>query len=180
MNFYWTELDARRRFHLTAERLRTLNSEVQMSQPKKSSDRPRQVWRITPDVPLGEVVDPDSRFASGPERSSADDGLDAGWLGSSWDLLNGLEVTETDPGGFDDLFSVGAPSASANKSPTSEPPVSKHQWILRFALKFAELDPHAEPKRVLALARRLWPAMDPSAPEAAALAEYDQDRKGQG
>ena len=65
----------------------------------------RRVWRITPNAPHGEYVDPDQvppTLTHPPERP------EPGWRVSSFELAHGLEVTdETDtlPGElFDALF----------------------------------------------------------------------------
>lgn len=146
-----------------------------MVAPKKSSERQRRVWRITSDAPHGEVVDPDRPPKPEPASSASDDGSDGGWLRSSWDLLHGVEVTETDPGErFEELFEAPPAPASTSAPQPGPTAVSKHQWILRFALKYAELDPRAEPKQVLALARQLSPAWDQLAPEDAARKAHDE------
>lgn len=145
-----------------------------MGQSKKSSDGQRRVWRITPGAPLGEIVDPDVPITKAPDPSSVEEMPDAAWLGSSYDLLNGLEVTETAPDElFEDLFNARSPSTSGTESRTAPAAVSKHQWILRFALRVAELDVHAEPKQVIGLARELWPTRGHLVPEEVAQAGHD-------
>ena len=77
-----------------------------MAQRKADLGRgPRRVWRVTPNAPHGEYVDPDQvpqELTHPPERP------EPGWLVSSFELTHGLEVTdETDtmPGDlFDELF----------------------------------------------------------------------------
>jgi len=72
----------------------------------------RRVWRMSPDAPLGMVVDVD---LSAPPPAAPDATPKVlkpapvpDWRGSSWDLLNGLEVrdhSDTIPGElFDRLF----------------------------------------------------------------------------
>lgn len=72
----------------------------------------RKVWRMTADVPLGEIVDFDPTLPysrPGPAQNPIlDPAPVANWRASSHDLLDGLDVTdETDsiPGElFDKLF----------------------------------------------------------------------------
>ncbi len=65
----------------------------------------RRVWRITPDAPLGEYVDPTRPPV---ELTQPPDKPEPGWLVSSFELTHGLEVsdeTDTLPGElFDELF----------------------------------------------------------------------------
>jgi hypothetical protein len=65
----------------------------------------KRVWRITPNAPHGEYVDPDQvplELTRPPERPAP------GWLASSFELTNGLDVsdeTDTLPSElFDELF----------------------------------------------------------------------------
>jgi len=84
-----------------------------MNTPRKKPSAARRIWRVTADAPGGEFVDIDLT------EQAADTGADAparvldpapvaDWRGSSWDLLNGLEVrdhSETIPGElFDKIF----------------------------------------------------------------------------
>jgi hypothetical protein len=84
-----------------------------MAIDRKKPSLPRRVWRVTPEAPMGEFVDID------PLKSPAEAAADAAprvldpapvvdWRGSSWDLLNGCEVSDDEdsiPGDlFDDLF----------------------------------------------------------------------------
>ena len=87
-----------------------------MFRPKPKTP-PRRVWRITASAPKGEwvdVVDP------GRPRPSADlpEVSYGTWVTSSYDLLDGADVTEvtdTLPGGvFDEFF---APAQEARNSP---------------------------------------------------------------
>ena len=103
----------------------------------KKSDKPgatqRRIWRMTPEAPLGEFVDADKA-----EKPSAQPGPDelkpSSWVRSSWDLLNGLEVTESSPGELEALFGETPPAAPA--SPARERPQNAGEWIRRFALRF--------------------------------------------
>jgi len=66
-----------------------------MNTPRKKPSPVRRVWRVTAEAPGGEFVDIDPAPV-------------ADWRGSSWDLLNGLEVrdhSDTIPGAlFDKIF----------------------------------------------------------------------------
>lgn len=65
--------------------------------PKKPSS-PRRVWRITSNAPGGELVDFDPTVAAGPVANAPAKVLDpapvSDWRGSSFDLLNGVEVRD--------------------------------------------------------------------------------------
>jgi hypothetical protein len=71
-----------------------------------TSPRKRLVWRISDSTPEGAWVNPNEK----PASSGADpsDVINGGWVMSSYDLLNGLEVCESKdvaPGElFDRLF----------------------------------------------------------------------------
>jgi hypothetical protein len=144
---------------------------------RKACNRQRRVWRITPAAPLGEVIEVGESGVADPNPSDGEEAADAGWLGSSYDLLNGLEVMETAAGtpveASPDSHGAAAPKGVNSAAPAA---ISKHQWILRFALKTAELEPHSEPKQVIALARELWLTCDGLAPEQAAHDRHRQMR----
>ncbi len=59
---------------------------------------PRRVWRMTPDAPLGELVDFDPTEAAASHADAPLKVLDPApvvdWRGSSFDLLNGVEVRD--------------------------------------------------------------------------------------
>ena len=153
-----------------------------MAKFKKPSEAPRRVWRITPEAPFGEFVDaaePASARAPGSSRGGGDSHVDrdgepsvSNWSRSSYDLLNGVEVSESAPGEFDALFN--GPTASLRDDAKAQHPqaLGRDQWILRFALRLAELDPLAEPKEVIALAKSIWPMKHFLPPEEAARSEY--------
>lgn len=71
----------------------------------------RLVWRVTAATPLGEYVDPDALPVPPPPRV---DRPDPGWLLSSFELADGLDlkdVSDSIPGElFDKLF--GTPRRS--------------------------------------------------------------------
>src|SRR5450755_3946616 len=143
-----------------------------MGELKKLIELQRRIWRITPDAPHGEIVDPDAAPAKPRAAASDDEPVVASWTASSYDLLNGLEVTETAPGElFEDHFSP--PPSSKRGPPDDSPGITKHQWILRFALKLTELDLKAESKHAIGLARELWPSQRQVVPEEMAHSVYE-------
>jgi len=80
---------------------------------RKKPNTPRRIWRVTAHAPNGEFVDFDPttpETATGAEAPTRvlDPAPVADWRGSSWDLLNGLEVrdhSDSIPGAlFDKLF----------------------------------------------------------------------------
>jgi hypothetical protein len=58
----------------------------------------RRVWRMTADAPLGELVDFDPTVEDGSHRDAPLKVLDPAtvvdWRGSSFDLLNGVDVRD--------------------------------------------------------------------------------------
>lgn len=149
-----------------------------MGKLSKPGDGPRRVWRITSDAPLGVIVDPAVKPEKPARPSKGEDSLEASWVRSSYDLLNGLEVTESGPGElFDDLFNPPPPSAPDPQPLPHAPAVSKDQWVLRFALRLAELDLQVEPREVIALAKTLWEKQHRLAPEEAAQSEHERGVK---
>lgn len=57
----------------------------------------RRVWRMTPDAPLGELVDFDPTETAAPVAAPykvLDPAPVVDWRGSSFDLLNGVEVRD--------------------------------------------------------------------------------------
>ena len=78
----------------------------------KNPPMPRRVWRMTPEAPLGTVVDFDPTEGSGSLADAPLKVLDPApvvdWRGSSFDLLNGVDVrdhSDTIPGElFERLF----------------------------------------------------------------------------
>ncbi len=144
----------------------------------KTSDEQRLVWRITPEAPHGEVVEAGIKRPRPPPREPAsDEWLERGWVRSSYDLLNGLEVSETGAGElYEDLFETPAPMPAE----PGGPPAGRDRWVLRFSLRLADLDVRREPREVIGLARRLWPTQQHLSPETAAEAEHERDRKAGG
>jgi hypothetical protein len=76
-------------------------------EPKKSP-MARRVWRMTPDAPLGELVDFDPTEAVDASADAPHKVLDPArvvdWRGSSFDLLNGVEVRDYSDSLPADLF----------------------------------------------------------------------------
>ena len=80
--------------------------------------------------------------------------VEASWVGSSWDLLTGLDVVESAPGKlFDEFFDS---QSGAARDPAQSGDLSKDQWLLAFAVELAELDRNLEPTDVIRLAKLLW------------------------
>lgn len=78
-----------------------------MVQRKSANAVRRRVWRVSEAAPLGEFVYPDEL----PARSTTVNGepVDPGWRMSSFELTNGLEVSEAPADSvsgdvFDELF----------------------------------------------------------------------------
>lgn len=77
-----------------------------MAQHKASTKTKRLIWRISERVPLGEWVDPNLPVEPAPkELPEVSSGR---WVRSSYDLLNGVEISD-DPNTvpdelFDELF----------------------------------------------------------------------------
>ena len=75
-----------------------------MQKAKNAQQLYRRVWRISAEAPLGEVVeieiesetDPTEVSARRPEASNSDFPRDFGWRQSSFELSDGLEVTENE------------------------------------------------------------------------------------
>lgn len=83
------------------------------------------MWRISPDAPLGEWVDPDAPApppAAGPSTGELPEVSTGGWIVSSFDLLRGAEVDSSGDTVPDELFDELFP---AYKPPPREPPVDK-------------------------------------------------------
>jgi hypothetical protein len=96
--------------------------------------------------------------------------VEASCVGSSWDLLSGLDVVETEPGElFDEFFD--SESGAARELATSVP-LSKDQWLLGFAVELAELDRQLEPRDVIGLANGLWRKKQHLPPETVARDVY--------
>lgn len=67
-----------------------------MAQFRSGPPAPRRVWRITPDAPSGKFVDVDSAAKPPSPPAQPADPTDTGWIQSSFDLSDGLDVLEDD------------------------------------------------------------------------------------
>ena len=138
---------------------------------KKSEkpERQRRVWRMTPESPLGEFVDADEKPAKSTVQPGPDELQPSSYVRSSWDLLNGLEVTES--------AAADLHEALFDQPPQAVPPLRERtqkpgEWIRRFAIRLAELDMQREPKELIELAKRQWMTQHYLAPEDAAELEH--------
>src|SRR3954464_9430924 len=119
----------------------------------RKSDKPerqRRVWRMTAESPLGEFVDADDKGAKPTVQPGPDELQPSSYVRSSWDLLNGLEGTESSPGDLEGLFDELPHGATISKG--RERPRNAGEWIRRFSLRLAELDIQREPRELIELA----------------------------
>jgi len=140
-----------------------------MRKPEKP-ERQRRVWRMTPESPLGEFVDADDKPVKPTAQPGPDEAHPSSYVRSSWDLLNGLEVTESSPGDLEGFFDE-LPHTASN-SPARERARNAGEWIRRFSLRLAELDLRREPKELIELAKRQWMTQHYLPPEEAAEIEH--------
>ena len=150
-----------------------------MAKANKPSGGQRLVWRVSAETPLGQIVDASVPPEKMPAPAKSDEPREANWLQSSYDLLNGLEVTESAPGELTEVFLEAPPPAV--KVDTGEGHVvgvSKERWILRFAVKLARLQVHVERRQVIGLGKRLWPTNHQLAPEDVAQSVHDRGWEG--
>ena len=143
----------------------------------RKSDKPerqRRVWRMTAESPLGEFVDADEKPAKPTAQPGPDELQPSSYVRSSWDLLNGLEVTESAPGDLDGMFDE-LPQPAVE--PARERPRNAGEWIRRFSLRLAELDLRREPKELIELAKRQWMTQHYLAPEEAAELEHGKSKR---
>jgi len=132
-------------------------------------ERQRRVWRMTAESPLGEFVDADEKPARPTAQPGPDELQPSSYVRSSWDLLNGLEVTESAAGDLpEELFDRPPPAVPAPRARTQHP----GEWVRRFAIRLAELDVQREPKELIELAKRQWMTQHYIAPEEAAELEH--------
>jgi len=124
---------------------------------------------MTPESPLGEFVDADEKPAKPTAQPGPDELQPSSYVRSSWDLLNGLEVTESAAGDLhEELFDQAPPAVPAPRARTQHP----GEWVRRFAIRLAELDVQREPKELIELAKRQWMTQHYLAPEDAAELEH--------
>ena len=145
-----------------------------MRKPDKP-ERARRVWRMTPEAPLGEFVDADEKPAKPTAQPGPDELQPSSYVRSSWDLLNGLEVTESAAADLhDELFDQAPQAAPAARERTQNP----GEWIRRFSIRLAELDVMRDPKELIELAKRQWMTQHYLAPEDAAELEHGKPASG--
>ena len=144
----------------------------------RKSDKPerqRRVWRMTPESPLGEFVDADEKPAKPTAQPGPDELQPSSYVRSSWDLLNGLEVTESAAGDLhEELFDEPPQAVPATRARAQNP----GEWVRRFAIRLAELDLRREPKELIELAKRQWMTQHYLAPEDAAELEHAKSATG--
>ena len=85
--------------------------------PKTTAQSKKLVWRISPAAPQGEWVDPAAVAPAAPPAPPklAEPEVSSGsWVTSSFDLLNGTDVVESQVGSdsalFDALFAPSPPA----------------------------------------------------------------------
>jgi len=145
-----------------------------MRKPEKP-ERQRRVWRMTPEAPLGEFVDVDEKLAKPTAQPGPDELQPSSYVRSSWDLLNGLEVTESAAGDLpEELFDQPPQAVPTARQRTQNP----GEWIRRFAIRLAELDVMRDPKELIELAKRQWMTQHYLAPEEAAELENRKSTSG--
>jgi hypothetical protein len=111
-----------------------------------------------------------NRFGEAVPSSVTVESAEASCVGSSWDLLSGLDVVESEPGElFDEFFDSQSGAAREFEEPNE---LSKDQWLLAFAVELAELDRRLEPRDVIRLANVLWRKKQHLAPQAVARDVY--------
>jgi len=96
--------------------------------------------------------------------------VEASWVGSSWDLLAGLDVLESVPGTLFDEFFDSQSGAARDIAQSGD--LSKDQWLLAFAVELAQLDKNLEPTHVIRLAKSLWRKKQHLPPEVVARDAY--------
>jgi len=145
-----------------------------MRKPEKP-ERQRRVWRMTPEAPLGEFVDADEKPAKPTAQPGPDELQPSSYVRSSWDLLNGLEVTESAAGDLpEELFDQAPQPVPPARVRTQNP----GEWIRRFSIRLAELDVMRDPKELIELAKRQWMTQHYLAPEEAAELEHRKSTSG--
>lgn len=76
----------------------------------------RRVWRITERTPMGEWFDPDTIAVPSP-KEDLPEVFTGGWIVSSYDLLNGSEISDGPDTVPDDLFDeLFRPNNDAHKA----------------------------------------------------------------
>ena len=119
---------------------------------KKADEIARRLWRTAATASHAAPAE-DSSERPIP-TSIAVELVEASWVGSSWDLLTGLDVVETEPGQLFDEFFDPASGAARELPPSVEP--GKDPWVLAFSIELADLDRELDPTDVIRLAKTLW------------------------
>jgi hypothetical protein len=122
---------------------------------------------MTLEAPLGEFVDADDKADKPSAQPGPDELQPSSYVRSSWDLLNGLEVTESGAGDLHEAL-FEPPTQPAPVAPARERTQNAGDWIRRFAIRLAELDMQRDPKELIELAKRQWMTKHYLAPEEAA------------
>jgi hypothetical protein len=88
---------------------------LKMKMPK---DLPTMVWRISESTPMGEWVDLRAAPRASAPRAELPDVQQGTWVRSSYDLLDGIDVDETEDTVPTDLFDelFGAPPLGSKKA----------------------------------------------------------------
>jgi hypothetical protein len=73
-----------------------------MIQRKNPGNTKKVIWRMTDAAPLGEFVDPN--VVASPPPKARPEGAPGGWVVSSFELLQGTEISEGPDTVPDDLF----------------------------------------------------------------------------
>jgi hypothetical protein len=137
----------------------------------RKSDKPgapqRRIWRMTLEAPLGEFVDADDKADKPLAQPGPDELQPPSYVRSSWDLLNGLEVTESAAGDLHEAL-FDQPPQAASAAPARERAQNAGEWIRRFAIRLSELDLQRDPRDLIELAKRQWMTKHYLAPEEAA------------
>ncbi|MEO5845549.1 MAG: hypothetical protein ABIQ33_11995 [Caldimonas sp.] len=148
----------------------------------RKSDKPgapqRRIWRMTPEAPHGEFVEAGDSADRPVAQPGPDELQPSSYVRSSWDLLNGLEVTESAVGDLhDSLFDQPPQTAPISPvAPARERARNAGEWIRRFSIRLAELDLQRDPKELIELAKRHWMTKHYLAPEEAAELAHATDR----
>ncbi|MEO8313075.1 MAG: hypothetical protein ABI520_18030 [Caldimonas sp.] len=143
-----------------------------MRKPDRPGAPQRRIWRMTTDAPLGEFVDADDKADKPAAQPAPDELQPSSYVRSSWDLLNGLEVTESTPGDLHEAL-FDQPPQGVPSAPARERTQNPGEWIRRFAIRLAELDLQRDPKELIELAKRQWMTKHYLAPEQAAELAHD-------
>jgi len=90
-----------------------------MARPKPQSKTKRLVWRMTENSPQGEWVDPD-KPPPRPLKKELPEVTSGGWVVSSFDLLNGVDINDAPNTVPDELFDELFPSPPPKGKPAEK------------------------------------------------------------